>query len=220
MELADSTDPAADVDSGSGSEVVALGSARGSRAVAAGPAATTPQPLELAPHATEHEMLRRDGAGPPILRTGGLRSPSSTESSRFGNERPDACAPRTLRSDLKVRGHLTAEETIRIGRALAGALAHLHAHALVHRDVKPSNVIFVDGVLKLADIGLVTDISDARSFVGTEGYVPAEGPGTASAVELNRGRRQGPLRLHRIQSSSSPSATPARTRPTTSSAAG
>lgn len=181
MELADSTDPAADVDSGSGSEVVALGSARDLRAVAVGPAATTPQTLGLAPHATGHEVLRREGAGRPILRTGGLRSPDPTDSSGFNQERSDAYAPRTLRRDLKVRGQLTADETIRIGRALAGALAHLHAHALVHRDVKPSNVIFVGGVLKLADIGLVTDISDARSFVGTEGYVPAEGPGTASA---------------------------------------
>lgn len=94
---------------------------------------------------------------------------------------PSAYTPRTLRADLKARGHLTAEATIAVGQALAAALAHLHAHALVHRDVKPSNVIFVDGILKLADIGLVTDISDSRWFVGTEGYIPAEGPGTTSA---------------------------------------
>jgi TolB-like protein len=94
---------------------------------------------------------------------------------------PATYAPRTLRADLKVRGHLSADESVRSGRGLAGALAHLHARALVHRDVKPSNVIFVDGVLKLADIGLVTDISDSRSFVGTEGYMPPEGPGTTSA---------------------------------------
>ena len=39
----------------------------------------------------------------------------------------------------------------------------------------------MEGVLKLADIGLVTDISDSRSFVGTEGYMLPEGPGTTSA---------------------------------------
>ena len=47
--------------------------------------------------------------------------------------------------------------------------------------MKPSNVIFVGGVAKLADIGLVAGVDDARSFVGTEGYIPPEGPGTPSA---------------------------------------
>jgi tetratricopeptide (TPR) repeat protein len=51
----------------------------------------------------------------------------------------------------------------------------------VHRDVKPSNIIFVGGVPKLADIGLVAGVDDARSFVGTEGSVPPEGPGAPSA---------------------------------------
>jgi len=106
---------------------------------------------------------------------------ASLGSGSGGDVESGAYTPRTLRADLKARGHLTAEETIAVGRALAAALAHLHAHALVHRDAKPSNVIFVDGVLKLADIGLVTDISDSRSFVGTEGYLPPEGPGTTSA---------------------------------------
>ncbi len=51
----------------------------------------------------------------------------------------------------------------------------------MHRDVKPSNVIFVNGRPKLADIGLVTDASDQCSIVGTEGYLPPEGPGTPQA---------------------------------------
>lgn len=65
--------------------------------------------------------------------------------------------------------------------ALTEALAHLHGHGLVHRDVKPSNIIFVAGRPKLADIGLVTDTCDAKSIVGTEGYLPPEGPGTPQA---------------------------------------
>jgi WD40 repeat protein len=69
-------------------------------------------------------------------------------------------------------------ECIEIGIGLTTALAHLHKHGLVHRDVKPSNVIFIDGVPKLADIGLVTDFDATVSCVGTEGFLPPEGPGT------------------------------------------
>src|SRR5205814_2884618 len=70
---------------------------------------------------------------------------------------------------------------LEVGLVLTEALAHLHSHGLVHRDVKPSNVIFVNGRPKLADIGLVTDSSDAHSIVGTEGYLPPEGPGMPQA---------------------------------------
>lgn len=51
----------------------------------------------------------------------------------------------------------------------------------MHRDVKPSNIIYVRGRPKLADIGLVTDASDSQFIVGTEGYLPREGPGTPAA---------------------------------------
>jgi serine/threonine protein kinase/predicted Zn-dependent protease len=106
--------------------------------------------------------------------------PSGARSGLEGKD--DSCyVPRTLRAEIKRQGALPIERVLEIGHALAGALTHLHTRQLVHRDVKPSNVIFVGGVAKLADIGLVTGIDEARSFVGTEGFVPPEGPGTPSA---------------------------------------
>ena len=89
--------------------------------------------------------------------------------------------PHTLRSELRQHGVLPIDRVLEIGHALASALAHLHAHKLVHRDVKPSNVIFVGGVPKLADIGLVAGVDEARSLVGTEGYTPLDGLGTPGA---------------------------------------
>lgn len=84
--------------------------------------------------------------------------------------------PRTLADELLRRGRLPLTECLELGLNLSLALAHLHRHGLIHRDVKPSNIIFVGGVPKLADIGLVTEAAGARTFVGTEGFVPPEGP--------------------------------------------
>jgi serine/threonine protein kinase len=64
---------------------------------------------------------------------------------------------------------------------MASALSFLHKHGLTHRDVKPPNIIFVGGVPKLADIGLVTDGSAVETYVGTEGFIPPEGSGSAPA---------------------------------------
>jgi serine/threonine protein kinase len=93
----------------------------------------------------------------------------------------DSYAPRTLSSELKGRGRLPLDECIQIALSLAKALDYLHRQGLVHRDVKPSNIIFVRGVPKLADVGLVTGAGEARSFVGTEGFIPPEGPGRPQA---------------------------------------
>jgi hypothetical protein len=79
-------------------------------------------------------------------------------------------------------------ECLAIGHTLTSALQHLHKSGLVHRDIKPSNIIFVKGVPKLADIGLVADMSEAKSFVGTIGYIPPEGPGTPQADLYSLGK--------------------------------
>jgi len=95
--------------------------------------------------------------------------------------------PRTLKSDLGRQKRLSADESIHLGVSLTEALEALHANGLSHRDIKPSNIIFTEGVPKLADIGLVA-ASGQQSFVGTEGYVPPEGPGTPQADIYSLGK--------------------------------
>jgi Tfp pilus assembly protein PilF len=93
----------------------------------------------------------------------------------------DSYLPQTLASELKRRGRLPLDECVRIGLSLTKAVGYLHEQKLVHRDIKPPNIIFVGGVPKLADVGLVTGVGEAFSFVGTEGFIAPEGPGTPQA---------------------------------------
>lgn len=97
--------------------------------------------------------------------------------------------PRTLRADHHQASGVPwdTHECIAVGLRLAEALDHLHERGLAHRDVKPSNVIFVNGKAKLADIGLVA-ARGQRTFVGTEGFVPPEGPGSTQADIYSLGK--------------------------------
>lgn len=90
-------------------------------------------------------------------------------------------SPRTLELELSRTKPLSPESCTELGIGLASALESLHAQGLIHRDIKPGNILFVGGTPKLGDIGLVIEASEAKSFVGTEGYIPPEGPGTIQA---------------------------------------
>ena len=95
---------------------------------------------------------------------------------------PQNYVPHTLHSDMELYGRnpMPLDYALEVGSQLAHALDGLHAEELTHRDVKPSNIVFVNGRAKLADAGSVAQ-SNNRSFAGTQGYVPPEGPGAPRA---------------------------------------
>lgn len=81
---------------------------------------------------------------------------------------------------------LPVRECIRLGLRLTEALEFLHQRGLTHRDIKPQNIIFVNGQPKLADLGLIAEIrpeNQMKTIVGTPGYMPPlpERPGTPQA---------------------------------------
>jgi tetratricopeptide (TPR) repeat protein len=79
-------------------------------------------------------------------------------------------------------GPLPVPEAIRIGTGILEGLAALHALAIVHRDIKPGNVLFAaDGEVKLADFGLARrlDLDETRAtmtggIIGTVDYLSPE----------------------------------------------
>ncbi len=114
----------------------------------------------------------------------GDQSPVSSDQSEVNTDDSSlmtSYTPRTLSWDLHHRGRFPLDQCLELGLTLSFALGHLHRHGLIHRDIKPSNIIFVGGVAKLADIGLVTEAEGANTFVGTEGFVPPEGPTSPQA---------------------------------------
>jgi serine/threonine protein kinase len=95
--------------------------------------------------------------------------------------------------DIVVRQHQRIPYThqVRIARELSEAVAFLHEHQIVHRDVRPKNILFkeggYEGIVKLADFGLskevgTTDLdvsfstttTQAGTEVGSFGYYAPE----------------------------------------------
>ncbi len=82
--------------------------------------------------------------------------------------------PKTLASVIAGEKALPLGECVKLGVTLAKGLAALQRHHLLHRDIKPGNIIYVGGRPVLSDPGLVVEEAAAASLVGTPGYVPPE----------------------------------------------
>ena len=86
----------------------------------------------------------------------------------------------TLADELRRRGRLPSDEVIAIGIQLCAALDAAHAAGLVHRDIKPQNVLRrPDGHVKIADFGIArslaaTSHTELGTVLGTAAYLAPE----------------------------------------------
>jgi beta-lactam-binding protein with PASTA domain/tRNA A-37 threonylcarbamoyl transferase component Bud32 len=87
----------------------------------------------------------------------------------------------SLRSMLDQNSRLTVAQAARVGRDVASALEYAHARDVLHRDVKPANLLFDEhGIVRVADFGLARALAEASwtepagGMLGTARYASPE----------------------------------------------
>lgn len=87
---------------------------------------------------------------------------------------------KTLKQVLKQRGHLSITEVVDIMLQLTDGLAHAHDAYIIHRDIKPQNIMILsNGMIKITDFGVATalnstQLTQTNSVMGTVHYLPPE----------------------------------------------
>lgn len=95
---------------------------------------------------------------------------------------------KTLKQLLKKRETLSLQEVIDIMLQLTDGLAHAHESYIIHRDIKPQNIMILDnGLVKITDFGIAmalnaTQLTQTNSVMGSVHYLPPEQANGKSAT--------------------------------------
>ena len=103
---------------------------------------------------------------------------------------PDEYLPDTLAQRLQ-SGPLPPEQLYPVLRGVFEGIKTIHAAGFAHRDIKPDNIIFVNGVPKLCDIGLLSSFSNSvTALAGTLEFLPPEVRAADSPNSSDRASRR------------------------------
>jgi serine/threonine protein kinase len=79
----------------------------------------------------------------------------------------ELCNGGTLEKLLRVEGHLSESKALICFKQLVEAFKILYKNNIMHRDLKPDNVLFHNGVLKLGDFGFCKNLKTADDMAST-----------------------------------------------------
>lgn len=86
----------------------------------------------------------------------------------------------TLKEYIKRKGHLSAKESVDISLQIASAISHAHKHHIIHRDIKPQNILISEtGTIKVTDFGIAkaansNTVTSTATAIGSVHYISPE----------------------------------------------
>ena len=86
----------------------------------------------------------------------------------------------TLKEYIRKKGYLSPKETVEISRQIASAISHAHKNHIIHRDIKPQNILVSDtGIIKVTDFGIAkatssNTVTSTATAMGSVHYISPE----------------------------------------------